>query len=235
MSTAIIPAAGMGQRLGAPVPKALVTVGGHSLLEWTLLALEASRVVDQIVIVAPPGQVSAFESLRGDFSQGIRVCEGGRSRQESVRNALLVAQEPGLVLVHDAARCFAPPTLIRRVASYVDADHPAVVPGLPVADTIKVVGAGSPGLVVDTPARATLRAVQTPQGFVGTVLWAAHQQFSERGADEATAATDDAQLVEWSGAPSFVCEGDVAAAKITTKQDLVMATELLAGTLEWTT
>ncbi len=221
-AAAIIPAAGMGVRLGLAVPKALVQVAGRTLLDWCLFSLDRSGVVADIVVSVPPGAIPVFQEATSNRA-GVRFTEGGRSRQESVHAALGLIAPGSKVLIHDAARCFAGPDLIRRVVDSVDLDHPAVVPGLPVSDTIKVVDSGEPAPVVATPDRTSLRAIQTPQGFLTDVVLEAHQKFREAGLSEATAATDDAQLIEWMGLPTFVCEGDESAFKVTTKSDLELA------------
>jgi 2-C-methyl-D-erythritol 4-phosphate cytidylyltransferase len=158
------------------------------------------------------------------------VVEGAGSRQASVAAGLAaLGDDVDVVLVHDAARALASPGLIRSVEAAVRAGHRAVVPGLPVADTIKQVGEAVDGAapVVATVPRATMRAVQTPQGFERALLDAAHAAGADRAASEATAATDDAALVEALGERVWVVPGEESAMKITTTRDLAVA-ELLA-------
>jgi 2-C-methyl-D-erythritol 4-phosphate cytidylyltransferase len=126
-----------------------------------------------------------------------------------------------VVLVHDAARPFAPPSMIARVEAAVRGGALAVVPGLAVADTIKAVD-GS-GIVTGTPDRMTLRAVQTPQGFARDLLERAHAAGAAAILAGGAPATDDAALVEALGEPVLVVKGDPAAAKITTPNDLIKA------------
>lgn len=182
---------------------------------------------------------------------GIEVVPGSpSSRQASVALGLTaaLAARPGaaVVLVHDAARALTPPGVVRRVVTAVRAGHDAVVPALPVTDTVKeIAGAGpaatsragagpaDPGgapaadvpveAVVGTPDRARLRAVQTPQGFATATLVAAHRLGADRAADEARAASDDAGLVEAAGGAVVVVEGDPLAMKVTTPLDLAVA------------
>ncbi|MEY4136038.1 MAG: hypothetical protein RL205_166, partial [Actinomycetota bacterium] len=166
-SAALVPAAGKGERLGAGTPKALREVGGIPLLVHAVRGLAASRVIDLIVVAAPVDFVDEVRALLGelDVTCDIEVLAGGESRQESVARALIaLPSEVDIVLVHDAARALTPPELISSVVAAVSAGHQAVVPGLAVADTLKQVNAASD--VVATPDRASLRAVQTPQGFV---------------------------------------------------------------------
>lgn len=165
----------------------------------------------------------------------VTVVEGGASRQDSVRRGLArlrdFAVEMGRalepvtpILIHDAARPFAPLELMERLVQAVVGGNVAVVPGLPVADTIKEVQDAQlpPGgsLVVQTPRRETLRAIQTPQIFRWETIWVAHQQLCALGEDDSTALTDDAALVERLGGVVRVIEGDPLAYKITVPADL---------------
>jgi 2-C-methyl-D-erythritol 4-phosphate cytidylyltransferase len=151
------------------------------------------------------------------------VVEGGATRQQSVAAALAaVPTEFGIILVHDAARAFAPAELVERVAAAVRSGHEAVIPVLPVVDTIKQVDAD--GFVVGTPSRSSLRAVQTPQGFRRDALERAH-------ANAADPATDDAALVERIGVRVFCVPGSEAALKITRPADLVAAQTLALDSL----
>jgi len=166
----------------------------------------------------PAGLVEAVRALLAAVAP-VLVVAGGASRQASVA-AALAAADPGLgiVLVHDAARALAPPELIDRVAAAVRAGSPAVIPVLPVVDTIKEVGPGE--IVLGTVDRSVLRSVQTPQGFRHDVLTAVH-------ASAADALTDDAGLVEKAGLPVTCVPGSDLALKITRPLDLVLAEALL--------
>lgn len=190
-------------------------VAGHSLLSRSVAAARASGVVDQVVVIVPPELVG---DVRAQFPE-LTVVAGGAERSDSVR-AGLAAADPNTewVLVHDAARALTPPELFGRVVAALRAGAVAVVPGLPVADTLKRVD--DDALVTDTPDRAELRAVQTPQGFAAAVLHRAHRS----GAD----ATDDAGLVEALGEPVLVVPGETLAFKITTPFDLRVAQLLCA-------
>lgn len=232
MSTAaILTAAGSGTRLGLPGPKALAEVGGVPLVQHAARRLAASGVIASVVVTVPPGCTDAFRAALGDVDVPVVLVEGdAASRQASVAAGLAaVPPDADVVLVHDAARGLASPALVRSVERAVRAGHRAVVPGLPVTDTVKQVGEHRDGAapVVATVARAALRAVQTPQGFDRTLLDAAHAAGAHRAADEATAATDDAALVEALGEQVWVVPGDESAAKITTPRDLAVA-ELVA-------
>lgn len=211
---ALVPAAGGGTRLGAG-PKAFVPLAGRTLLEWSIDGLLESGYVDRVVVAAPADLVDHARSL---LPETIVVVSGGTERHDSVRNGMAAAGPADIVIVHDAARALTPPELIRRVVRAALDGADAVVPGLPVTDTVKTVDAA--GIVTGTPPRADLRAIQTPQAFSAGLLAAAH-------ASGAADATDDATLVERLGAAVHVVPGDPLAFKITTPLDLVLAQSLV--------
>jgi 2-C-methyl-D-erythritol 4-phosphate cytidylyltransferase len=217
-TVAVVPAAGSGQRLAAGIPKAFFPLRGRTLVERAVAGLLESGVVDNVVVAVPPGRVDQAELLLG---QDATIVEGGADRCASVRRAL--ADLPGtevtdFVLVHDAARALTPPELVVRVVDALRAGHPAVVPALPLPDTVKAVDAT--GVVIGTPQRAGLRAVQTPQGFATELLRRAYQQAGTTGC---TDFTDDASLVEHIGGRVQVVDGDPLAFKITTRLDVLLA------------
>jgi 2-C-methyl-D-erythritol 4-phosphate cytidylyltransferase len=217
----IIPAAGSGLRLGGGTPKALRLLHGRSLLDRALITMAAHPAVAEIIVAVPADQVQAVAAALPSSRPEVRVVAGGAHRQASVAAALReLSGDCDIVLVHDAARPLVPAAMVARVVDAVAEGAPAVVPGLPVPDTIKRIDVN--GLVVETPPRDALRAVQTPQGFRRAVLVAAHA-----GAD-GDAATDDAALVEHLGYPVLVVPGDPAAAKITVPEDLERAAAVLA-------
>ncbi|MBK8755884.1 MAG: 2-C-methyl-D-erythritol 4-phosphate cytidylyltransferase [Actinomycetales bacterium] len=218
----LVLAAGSGSRLGAAVPKAFVRVGDSSLLGYAVRSALATREVACVVVAAPAGWLDAAidetEPLSRAHGIPVQVVPGGAERGDSVLAAVRwLPQECDIVLVHDAARAFAPPELFDRVAAAVTAAHPAVVPGEPVIDTIKVVDEA--GIVVATPERSALRVVQTPQGFRRDVLLRAHHEHG-------SLASDDAGLVERLGLPVLVIPGDGRALKVTTPDDLDRAHRL---------
>jgi 2-C-methyl-D-erythritol 4-phosphate cytidylyltransferase len=209
---AVVPAAGAGERLAAGVPKAFFSLDGRTLVERAVGGLLESRVIDHVVVAVPADRVNDAKLMLG---HSVEIVAGGADRTESVSRGLAAAGRPDYVLVHDAARALTPPALIIRVVEALRAGHSAVVPALPVPDTIKAVDAD--GRVLSTPERARLRAVQTPQGFVTELLLRAY-----RSAGEADF-TDDASMVEQVGGQVHVVDGDALAFKITNRLDLMLA------------
>ncbi|HEU4743273.1 MAG TPA: 2-C-methyl-D-erythritol 4-phosphate cytidylyltransferase [Meiothermus sp.] len=198
----LLPAAGSGERLGRG-PKALLEVGGRTLLDW---ALAAFAWADERLVALPAG----FSLER----PGVRFLEGGKTRQESVYNLLLEATGD-LVLVHDVARPFPPRAVSQRVLEAVS-QHGAATPVVPVPDTLiqereTLYGPSIP--------REHYRLVQTPQGFRRELLLEAHQRARVSGLE----ATDDAQLVLAMGHPVALVEGDRRAFKVTYADDLMLA------------
>ncbi|SCF30936.1 2-C-methyl-D-erythritol 4-phosphate cytidylyltransferase [Micromonospora matsumotoense] len=216
----LVPAAGAGVRLGPGGPKALRLLGGESLLVHAVRRIAAAPSVHTVVVAAPAAEVDAVRRLLAPVAP-VLVVAGGAERQESVANALAaVPPGPGIVLVHDAARALTPSALVETVAAAVRAGHPAVIPVLPVIDTIKEVDGDS--VVLGTVDRSALRAVQTPQGFRREVLAAAHAAAGDP-------LTDDAGLVEQQGVPVFCVPGSEYALKVTRPFDLTLAEHLLAA------
>ena len=212
-SAAIIAGAGLGNRLGADLPKALIQLDGITLVERAFA--ELSPVVDEIVITAPGGFEPQFQALVGESA---KVITGGVLRSDSV-NLALNSLSPTIeyVLVHDAARALASRDLAERVLNELRAGEQAVIPTLNAVDTIKEVD--GKGYVRNTPDRAALRTVQTPQGFSLSVLKRAHQASDD--------ATDDAALVEALGIAVKTIPGETRAMKITNPDDIAVALTFL--------
>ncbi|MDB1088013.1 2-C-methyl-D-erythritol 4-phosphate cytidylyltransferase [Streptomyces sp. ACA25] len=238
-TAAVLPAAGRGVRLGPGSPKALRQLNGTPMLVHAVRALARARAVSLVVVVAPPGGAAEVRALLDEHplpetvgsTVEVLVVPGGETRQDSVRRGLdALPADVGVVLVHDAARPLVPVDTVDAVAAAVRAGAPAVVPALPVTDTVKQVSAdagrerGTPEPVVATPDRSLLRAVQTPQGFDRATLVKAHQRFRSPG----EGATDDAGLVERLGVPVVLIPGHEEAFKVTRPLDLVLAEAVLA-------
>ncbi|MEV0529736.1 2-C-methyl-D-erythritol 4-phosphate cytidylyltransferase [Streptomyces sp. NPDC050439] len=225
----VIPAAGRGVRLGPGAPKALRALNGTPMLIHAVRAMAASRAVSLVVVVAPPEGAAEVKTLLADHALPERtdfvVVPGGETRQESVKLGLDALPEGiGVVLVHDAARPLVPVDTVDGVIEAVRDGAPAVVPALPLTDTVKQVEPGEPGApepVVATPERARLRAVQTPQGFDHDTLVRAHATVTDN-------VTDDASMVEQLGLQVVVVPGHEEAFKVTRPLDLVLAEAVLA-------
>lgn len=232
-TAAVIPAAGRGVRLGPGAPKALRTLSGTPMLIHAVRAMAASRAVSLVVVVAPPDGAPAVKNLLDAHALPERtdyvVVPGGETRQESVRLGLeALPADVATVLVHDAARPLVPVDTVDAVIEAVHGGAPAVVPAVPLADTVKEVepsaAPGAPEPVLSTPVRARLRAVQTPQGFDRDTLVRAHATAAFGG----EGATDDAGMVESLGEPVVVVPGHEEAFKVTRPLDLVLAEAVLA-------
>jgi 2-C-methyl-D-erythritol 4-phosphate cytidylyltransferase len=216
---ALVPAAGQGVRLAAGMPKAFVPLCGRPLLWHCVQGLLASGCVDVVVVAVGAQHHDQARAAVAAVGDRVRIVTGGVYRCDSVRVALRTVPDVEVVLVHDAARCLTPVSVIQAVVQAVLAGQQAVVPVLTVVDTIKQVDPD--GRVVGTLDRAALRVVQTPQGFAGDLLRRAHQAPSGP-------VTDDAGLVEALGATVTTLPGHPHAFKITTPFDLVLA-EVVAG------
>jgi 2-C-methyl-D-erythritol 4-phosphate cytidylyltransferase len=216
---AVLVAAGRGERLGEGRPKAFARLGELPLLAEPLRRLDECEWVDAIVVVAPPEWEEPTILLAEELgATKVTACvPGGATRSASVRAGVAeVPADAAVILVHDAARPLLPPGLVPRLLEALGEGFDGAVPGLPVADTIKrVVG----GVVVETPARNELMAVQTPQAFAADVLRAA----------AAGEGSDCASLVESGGGRVKVVPGDERLLKVTTPADLARAEALLAA------
>lgn len=224
----IVPAAGAGKRLGLGINKAFAQIGGAPLLVHTLKMLARTGVVSRAVVVVAPDEVAEGRALLAKYAADYfhalpyTVVAGGAERQDSVANALVsVTETEGYIAVHDGARPFAGGEVFARVlAAAVQCG--AAIAAVPVKDTIKVVD--DTGMVTATPARSSLRAVQTPQIFELNLLKRAYANLAAHPA----AVTDDASVVELLGCPVAVAMGRYENIKITTPEDLVFAENLLA-------
>jgi 2-C-methyl-D-erythritol 4-phosphate cytidylyltransferase len=249
---ALVPAAGDGVRLGAGMPKALVQLGGVPLVVRAVRGLLDSGSVDHVLVAVRKADMAdvreLFADRSGDRPAGelsrIEMVAGGADRGSSVAAALWFGArrypEAHTVLVHDAARALTPPALVSALVAAVAGGADAVVPVLPVADTIKEVDVA--GAVIGTADRSALRAVQTPQAFRLALLQRAYRAAGfdpdspvvpggpdSSGPGSGSVATDDAGLVERLGVPVHTVPGDPLAFKITTAWDLRIAELLVSG------
>jgi 2-C-methyl-D-erythritol 4-phosphate cytidylyltransferase / 2-C-methyl-D-erythritol 2,4-cyclodiphosphate synthase len=215
--TAIIAAGGRGRRLGGPLPKQLLDVGGRTVLQRSVDAFRTHPAVGEVIVAVPADLLDALLDAPPpwlDGVRGVRLVAGGARRQDSVANAFdAVAASVEIVLVHDAARPFVTSEVISRAIEGAVA-HGAAIVAVPVSDTVKRVGTAD-GVIVETLAREEIFLAQTPQAFRRDVLGAAIA--AGRGADTAT---DEAMLAERAGHRVHVVTGDPANVKITTAADL---------------
>lgn len=202
------------------MPKAFVPLRGRPLLWHCVQGLLASGCVDVVVVAVGAQYHDHARAAVAEAGDRVQIVTGGASRSDSVRAALHSVPEAKVVLVHDAARCLTPVSVIQAVAHAILAGQPAVVPVLPVVDTIKKVD--SEGRVMGTLDRTALRVVQTPQGFAAELLRRAHQASSGP-------VTDDAGLIEALGVPVTTLPGHPHAFKITTPFDLAVAEAVAAA------
>ena len=223
---ALIPAAGMGKRMGASINKQYLHLDDRPILAHTLAVFEQSSDIDGICLVIPADEISYCheEILKPyNFEKIIGVVPGGKERQNSVMNGLEAlkhfATPDDVILIHDGVRPFVSPRLLCESISVARACDGALV-AVPTKDTIKV---ARNNIVIDTPERGTLWQAQTPQTFQFDIIYQAHKLAEEAG----FAGTDDASLVERLGGRVRIVEGDYRNIKITTPEDLVLAEAFL--------
>ncbi len=217
MAVALIVAAGRGERLGSGRAKALVTVCGRPMLDWSVAALRAVPSVHRIVVALPADELEAAP-------EGTLAVAGGEQRSHSVRAALRVCGEGDPVIVHDAARPLTTAQLFAQALEELERhEADAVIAAVPVSDTIKEV-AQDGATVTRTLDRSRLWAVQTPQVFRRHAL----ERALEVGDEQLAQATDDAWLVERIGGVVRIVGADPGNFKITTREDLRVAEFLLA-------
>ncbi|MBO5637728.1 MAG: 2-C-methyl-D-erythritol 4-phosphate cytidylyltransferase [Acidaminococcaceae bacterium] len=225
--TVIVPAAGVGKRLGLGKNKAFACIGGMPLLILCMKMLAETGLVRNAVVVVGAGEVSETEALINRYQPEHfatiewKVAVGGKERQDSVANGLaLVTDTEGYVAVHDGARPFAGRDVFLRTLEKARQCGSAIA-AVPVKNTIKVTD--SDGYVVSTLERSSLCAVQTPQIFEVNILRKAYAYLKEHP----FAVTDDASLAEAAGYPVAVAEGSYENIKVTTPEDLLLAEEIL--------
>ena len=226
-ATAIIVAAGEGRRVGAGISKVYLPIGGRALLLRTLDQFFRAKRINNLIVVIAKQDLERCQSLfRNDPHAGRQswiLQTGGSSRQKSVALGLeKVSSDCDVVVIHDGARPFVGPELIDRVIEEAAALK-AVVVGVPVRDTIKVISEDRQ--ILSTPARDCLWEIQTPQAFERSLIFEAHEA-AQRNEQEAT---DDASLVERLGKPVYVIDGERTNIKITLPEDLLFAEALVAS------
>jgi 2-C-methyl-D-erythritol 4-phosphate cytidylyltransferase len=224
-AAAIIVAGGEGTRMGSRLNKVFIEVDAQSILEHSLQLFESSPLVDEVVLVVRPSDLSRCEPLRKRFAKLSQVVPGGDQRHHSefaglrALAAKIDAGEIDTVLVHDAVRPFASRALVERLIAGV-AQTIGCIPGLPVGRTTAVV---RDGWIAGYP--RNLWTVQTPQAFQATWLLEAHNKAARQG----FIGTDTASVVEWAGGDVSVIEGEPDNIKITTPEDLERARRIAAS------
>lgn len=219
----LIPAAGMGKRMGSDRNKLLLTLRSQPLITWTLLAAQSSHQISWIGIISQPTDWTDLKEILSGLTltKPIQLIGGGTTRQESVYNGLqALPPKATQVLIHDGARCLATPELLDRCAEAIQ-HCPGLIAAVPVKDTIKVVD--ETGLIQSTPDRQQLWAAQTPQAFDVKILKQCHEEGRRKGWE----VTDDAALFEKCGEPVKIVEGEETNLKLTTPVDLAIAEFIL--------
>ncbi|QFY60042.1 bifunctional 2-C-methyl-D-erythritol 4-phosphate cytidylyltransferase/2-C-methyl-D-erythritol 2,4-cyclodiphosphate synthase [Rhizobium grahamii] len=227
----VVVAAGRGERAGASFegPKQYRSIGGKPVIAHTLEMFRRWPSTTHIVVVIHPDDETLFANALSFVEDGadISTVHGGATRQQSVLAGLraLRGKDVTDVLIHDAVRPFFDLALLERIAEALSAGTPAVLPAIPVADTLK--RSDENGAVVDTVPRTRLYAAQTPQSFKYNKILAAHE---DAAAARKTDFTDDAAIAEWAGIPVKIVDGSVDNVKLTVKRDIAMADERLSLT-----
>ena len=212
---AVIVAAGSASRMGG-IDKVMASLGGTPMVARTAAAFQNCDAIAEIVIVTRPDLIRPISALCAGMDKVRAVVAGGSSRQESVWLGLnALSEDIQLAAIHDGARPLVSNLVIDRTVRAANS-YGAAAPAVPVKDTIKVVKGG---LVENTPERATLQAVQTPQVFDFDLLRGALKQAEE----EKAAVTDDCSAVERLGMKVKIVEGDERNLKVTTPMDLKIA------------
>ena len=217
---AVLPAAGSGTRMGSDKPKVLLPLGETTILEKALSVFLSEKRVHKLIVLAPKGYLSDFQSLI--FDERVSIVEGGSSREESVRIGIdllkdLGASDKDYVLIHDAARCFLDQDLLTRVINTVFQKQ-AVTTAIRQSDSLKRV---KDLTVQESVDRSELWAIQTPQAFRVDLIQKAHAtRASLEGST--TEATDDSVLIE-PVHPVTIVEGSTLNFKITTPSDYELA------------
>ncbi len=220
MVTAVIVAAGRSTRMREP--KQFLPIAGRPLIAHTLRAFEECRAVDRIVVVMQPADHERLRAIAAEY--GINklsaVVAGGNTRQESVHNGVLACEDATYVAIHDGARPLITPAIIERVIEAAK-QHGVAAAAVHTTDTVKIADAN--GMVLSTPARASLWNMQTPQIFQKDLYEQVWQNAQRIGLD----ATDDCCLAEAMGLPVKLVESSYSNIKITTPEDLSAAEGLL--------
>ena len=223
MNGVVIVAAGTGSRMNMGINKQFIKLEGKEVIVYTIEKFYNNPNIDDIVVVIKESESEFFkkEIIERYNFKNIKIAYGGKERQDSVYNGLkLLDEKCDIVLIHDGARPFVSNKTIDTCIEEAK-EHKAIVVGVPVKDTIKVIDSNNN--IVDTPNRSVLWAVQTPQTFNYNILLNAYEDAFESG----FYGTDDAMLVERIGHKVKMVEGSYNNIKITTKEDLSIGSQIL--------
>jgi 2-C-methyl-D-erythritol 4-phosphate cytidylyltransferase / 2-C-methyl-D-erythritol 2,4-cyclodiphosphate synthase len=222
--SAILAAAGRGTRLGAAMPKQMLTLGDRTILQRSFAVVDHHNRIDEIVVALPPDLASSPPPYLISAKKPVRIVDGGERRQDSVAKAFAqVSKSATVIVIHDAARPFASADLFSRVIDAA-AKGGAAIAAVQASDTVKEATA-APGvrIVAHTLARESIYLAQTPQAFSRQVL----EQAIQLGREALTTATDEASLAEQAGHPVALVDGEATNIKITTEHDLDVSKALL--------
>lgn len=221
-NTAIVLGAGSGSRMKSDKSKMLLELMGKTVIERSVEAFLDIPQVDEIIVTAREEDIDEYVRLL-DYDK-VTFVIGGKTRQDSVKNAVETIDDDGLVIIHDGARPFIRrQDIINSIKAAKECGAAAV--GVPVKDTIKVLD--SDGFIIDTPDRARLYAVQTPQVFdIGL-----YKKALEKAYADARDYTDDCQLLEADGVKVKMVTGDYSNIKITTPDDIAVGENIILQSL----
>ena len=222
ITQAIIPAAGLGERLKNKIPKPLVLLKGKPLLIYCLETLDTCSLIDSVILIVHPEWLEEYSKIIRQYKmiKVVKILPGGSERSQSVLEGLkALDSNTQMVLIHDGVRPFAPINVIENALLTCE-QHGAVVAGVPVKSTIKRLELETQS-VLETIDRQSLWEIQTPQVFWKDIIWQAYEKA------QGFSATDDASLVERMGRKVKVIFGDYMNIKITTQEDILLAEAFL--------
>ena len=224
MISAIILAGGKGKRMGSAISKQFIDIKGKPIIYYTLKKFSENKKIDNIIVVLPEDEVKYFkENILKKYELRInKIVIGGKERQDSVYNALksLKNSSTDIVLIHDGARPFISERIINEGIKFAEI-YGTAAPGVMPKDTIKV--KNEKNFSVDTPNRANLVSIQTPQVFKFDEILECHEKIRYNGEK----VTDDTMVVEKYGYSVYLYDGEYTNIKVTTPEDLILAERLI--------
>ena len=220
--SAIILAGGRGKRMGSDISKQFIEIDGKPILYYTLKRFIDSKTINEIILVLPKDEIEyCISNVLDKYNLKVsKIVEGGKERQDSVYNGLKEVENSDIVLIHDGARPFVKERIIEEGITFAK-EYGAAAPGVMPKDTIKVID--NNGFSKETPDRNTLVSIQTPQVFKRDIIIESHKKVRE----SKLIVTDDTMVVEMNNKRVYIYEGDYENIKITTKEDLILAQNLV--------